>query len=207
MLFSYWDGLRGARAAPERGEIEPGEIRHILADTFVLEIDPARRAVFRLGGTRLCALFGRELKGEPLHGLWPADAQDEMQHLIDIVVDETAGLVAGIAGETAAGDGLRLELLLLPLRHGGKTACSRHRLAGAGRGAPLDRLPSAHPAQDGLAPGDLAVGPPPAPRNAGGRGGRAAAPARALSRRPAGLAAGAGTTRPRRRPRLALSRY
>ena len=41
MLFSYWDGLRGARAARERGEIEPGEIRHILADTFVLEIDPA----------------------------------------------------------------------------------------------------------------------------------------------------------------------
>jgi hypothetical protein len=121
MLYSYWDGLRGARAAPECSEIEPGEIRHILADTFVLEIDAARRAVFRLGGTRLCALFGRELKGEPLHGLWPADAQDEMQHLIDIVVDDTAGLVAGIAGETAAGDGLRLELLLLPLRHGGKT--------------------------------------------------------------------------------------
>ena len=121
MLFSYWDGLRGERAAPDRGEIEPGEIRHILADTFILEIDPDRQATFRLGGTRLCALFGRELKGEPLHGLWPADAQDEMQHFIDIVVDETAGLVVGLVGETDAGDTLDLEMLLLPLRHRGKT--------------------------------------------------------------------------------------
>jgi hypothetical protein len=121
MLFAYWDGLRGERAAPERGEIEPGEIRHILADTFILETGPDRRAIFRLGGTRLCALFGRELKGEPLHGLWPADAQDEMQHFIDIVLDETAGLVAGLVGETEAGDALDLEMLLLPLRHRGKT--------------------------------------------------------------------------------------
>ena len=44
MLFSYWDALRGERAAPERSEIEPGEIRHILADTFILEIGPDRRA-------------------------------------------------------------------------------------------------------------------------------------------------------------------
>ena len=35
MLFAYWDTLRGERAAPDRGEIEPGEIRHILADTFI----------------------------------------------------------------------------------------------------------------------------------------------------------------------------
>jgi hypothetical protein len=121
MLFSYWDGLRGERAAPERGEIEPGEIRHILADTFILEIDSDRQAAFRLGGTRLCALFGRELKGEPLHGLWPADAQDEMQHFIDIVLDETAALVVGLVGETDDGDALDLEMLLLPLRHRGKT--------------------------------------------------------------------------------------
>src|SRR5215211_6129940 len=100
MIFAYWDALRGERAAPERGEIEPGEIRHVLADTFMLEIGEGQRAEFRLGGTRLCSLFGRELKGRPLHELWPADGQDEIQHLVDIVVDETAGLVAGLVGIT-----------------------------------------------------------------------------------------------------------
>ncbi len=128
ILFSYWDALRGQRAAPERGEIEPGEIRHVLADTFILEIGPGRRGHFRLGGTRLCALFGRELKGQVLHELWPADGQDEMRHFIDIVVDETAGLVAGLAGVTDNGARIDLELLLLPLRHQGKTQA---RLMGA----------------------------------------------------------------------------
>ena len=121
MLFSYWDSLRGERAAPERGEIEPGEIRHILADTFMLEIGAERRADFRLGGTHLCALFGRELKGEPLHGLWPAEAQEEMLHLIDIVTDETAGLVVGVVGATNDKATIDLEMVLLPLRHNGKT--------------------------------------------------------------------------------------
>jgi hypothetical protein len=121
MLFSYWDALRGERAAPERGEIEPGEIRHILADTFILEIDPDRQARFRLGGTRLCALFGREVRGEALHALWPVDAQDEMQHFIDIVIDEMAGLVVGIVGTTDQDARIDLEMILLPLRHQGKT--------------------------------------------------------------------------------------
>jgi hypothetical protein len=120
MLFAYWDALRGERAAAERGEIEPGEIRHILADTFILEVGPDRRADFRLGGTRLCALFGRELKGQPLHALWPADAQAEIQHLVDVVIDETAALVVGLAG-AADDDALDLEMILLPLRYRGKT--------------------------------------------------------------------------------------
>lgn len=128
ILFSYWDALRGQRAAPERGEIEPGEIRHVLADTFILEITDDRMARFRLGGTRLCALFGGELKGQALHELWPADGQDEMRHFIDVVVDETAGLVAGLAGVTDSGVRIDLELLLLPLRHQGKTQA---RLMGA----------------------------------------------------------------------------
>ena len=42
-LHAYWDRLRGERAAPERSEIEPGEIRNLLADSFILETDPARR--------------------------------------------------------------------------------------------------------------------------------------------------------------------
>jgi hypothetical protein len=121
MLFSYWDALRGGRTAPERGEIEPGEIRHILADTFILEIGAERRAEFRLGGTRLCALFGRELKGGSLHELWPADAEAELRHFIDIVTDEMAGLVAGVAGTTEGGARVNLEMILLPLRHRGKT--------------------------------------------------------------------------------------
>ena len=121
MLFSYWDGLRGDRAAPDRGEIEPGEIRHILADAFILEMEPDGPANIRLAGTRLCALFGRELRARPLHELWPAEAHAEVRRFVEIVTDETAGVVAGLVGSTAQHVTLELEMLLLPLRHGGKT--------------------------------------------------------------------------------------
>ena len=51
LVYEYWDALRGERAAPERGEIEPGALRHALADTFVLENEPIG-PVFRLLGAK-----------------------------------------------------------------------------------------------------------------------------------------------------------
>ncbi|KPF71668.1 hypothetical protein IP69_05780 [Bosea sp. AAP35] len=121
LVFEYWDALRGERAAPERGEIEPGALRHALADTFVLEnelIGP----VFRLAGTRLCALLGQELRGRAFTALWPdIESQGEIRRLTQTVMDETAGAVAGLSAETTGGATVYLELLLLPLRYRGRT--------------------------------------------------------------------------------------
>jgi hypothetical protein len=120
-VYEYWDNLRGHRAAPERGDIEPGALRHVLQDTFVLENGPIG-PVFRLAGTRLCALFGGELKTRPFVALWPdVEAQGDIRRLAGIVMDESAGAVAGFTAETAGGASIPLELLLLPLRHRGRT--------------------------------------------------------------------------------------
>ena len=62
-LFHYWNRLRDGRPAPKRSEVEPADIKSLLADTFILERDTRGEAVFRLAGTRLCASYGRELKG------------------------------------------------------------------------------------------------------------------------------------------------
>lgn len=121
MLFSYWDALRGERAAPERGEIEPGEIRHILSDTFILELGHSGHTEFRLAGTRLCALFGRELKGRRFMELWGAAGERELLRALQTVTDETAGVVAGLKATTDEGGSLDCELLMLPLRHRGQT--------------------------------------------------------------------------------------
>ena len=128
LLHAYWDRLRGERAAPERSEIEPGEIRHLLADSLILEIEPARsRAVIRLAGTRICALFGRELRGASFSDLWgeaagaPLAATVAPWRLVETVADDTVGLVVGLHGRTAGGRDADLELLLLPLRHRGRT--------------------------------------------------------------------------------------
>lgn len=121
MLFSYWDALRRERAAPDRGEVEPARIRHILADTFILGAEPDGEHRFRLAGTRCSALFGRDLKDAPFSGLWSGRDHDRAGGLIEIVTAETSGLVAGLAGRTDAGMSIDLELVLLPLRHLGRT--------------------------------------------------------------------------------------
>ncbi len=121
LIFQYWDQLRGSRAAPERGEIEPGAVRHALLDTFILE-NGGTGLSFRLAGTRLCALFGGELKDRNFASLWPDPASRvELLRMVDAVMDECAGAITGLAVETDRGETADLELLVLPLRHGGKT--------------------------------------------------------------------------------------
>jgi hypothetical protein len=122
LVFQYWDHLRGDRAAPERGEIEPGAVRHALRDTFILENEATDRLVVRLAGTRVCALFGGELKNRPFLSIWgDAPTRVEVSRMADAVMDDCAGAVCGLHAETANGNSVELELVLLPLRHGGKT--------------------------------------------------------------------------------------
>lgn len=116
-LFEYWNLRRGERLAPERSDIEPGAIRKILGDTFVLEMGGINNPVFRLAGTRLCALFARELKGESFTRLWERTGQTAMRELVAVVLEEKVGVVASVAGATSDDllQPVNLEMLLLPL--------------------------------------------------------------------------------------------
>lgn len=115
-LFAYWDTRRRARGVPDRIDIEPGEIRRILGDTFILSCDSARGYPFRLAGTRVCAMFARELKDQPFAALWDAHVSATIAELLTVLVDEHIGVVASAEGQTPQGI-LQLEMLLLPLRH------------------------------------------------------------------------------------------
>jgi hypothetical protein len=118
-LYDYWTARRGNRAAPERNEIEPGAIRRVLADTFMLNYDPCGGHPFRIAGTRVCAAFGRELKGVAFTAIWAADSRELIRDILAIVATESLGVVAGVSGRSRAGEALRLELLALPLAHRG----------------------------------------------------------------------------------------
>ncbi len=114
-LYSYWQERRGTRLAPERGEIEPGAIRGALSDAFILALDGAAGHPVRLAGTRVCALFSRELKGEAFLGLWSATSRPIVASLLAILADEFVGTVAGVTAQSGSGEAVELELLLLPL--------------------------------------------------------------------------------------------
>lgn len=120
-LFQYWNRLRDGRPAPRRTEIEPAHIKSMLADTFILERDLRGDAVFRLAGTRLCATFGRELKGFAFTSLWSHSDQSKAARLaLSTLLDKSVS-VTTLLGTTAGGRALALELLLLPLEGGAES--------------------------------------------------------------------------------------
>ncbi len=114
-LYAYWNEKRGTRPAPERAEIDPGAIRGVLSDTFILALDRSADHPIRLAGTRVCALFDREIKGEAFLSLWSAASRPIVRSLMTILADECTGTVAGVTAKNADGESIDLELLLLPL--------------------------------------------------------------------------------------------
>jgi len=114
-LYAYWEEKRGNRTAPERNEIDPGAIRSALSDTFILALDRSAGHPLRLAGTRVCALFDREIKGEPFLDLWSRSSRPIVAGLIAMLADECTGTVAGVTAQSAVGEEINLELLILPL--------------------------------------------------------------------------------------------
>jgi hypothetical protein len=132
-LHGYWRDLKGGRSAPERNDIDPGEIRGVLADTFIIEFEPAAGFPMRIVGTRTNALFQRELRGQPFLDLWKRSDRPEVASLVESVADEAQPFLVGAAGGPSGVEPIDVEILLLPLRHHGAThtrvlgSCAPHR--------------------------------------------------------------------------------
>jgi hypothetical protein len=120
-LFSYWNDLRKLRTAPERNDLDPVAMRNCLPETFLLEADRSGRLLFSLAGTQLDALFGITLKGQDFLSFWEETQRAEVTALINIVFDEIHPIVAGVSCGPQDYPKADFELLLLPLRHKGKT--------------------------------------------------------------------------------------
>ncbi|RXF75421.1 PAS domain-containing protein [Hansschlegelia zhihuaiae] len=120
-LFGYWNRIRGARAAPERADVDPAAIRKTLGDTFILEADIGGGYPFRLSGSRICALIGHEMKGETFLSLWRGPDRATLLGTLATVSDDAAVAVIGAQGLTELGRRIDLEIGLLPLRHRGRT--------------------------------------------------------------------------------------
>ncbi|MER8491236.1 PAS domain-containing protein [Mesorhizobium australicum] len=117
-LFHYWNRLRDGRPAPKRSEVEPADIKTLLADTFILEKDTRGQPVFRLAGTRLCASYGRELKGCSFPSLWREKDQRLVSRLIHGVFEQKSVVLITFEGFSRNGRSNKFELLALPLDGG-----------------------------------------------------------------------------------------
>lgn len=113
-FFDYWDGKRGHARAPERSDFEPNAVRELLGDIFVLSCDTNSFYPFRVAGTRLSAMFGRDLKDKSFPALFTPAGRREIEEIVATVADEMLPAVAGLTATDQRGARSPLELLLLP---------------------------------------------------------------------------------------------
>ncbi len=113
-FFAYWDTQRGDARAPDRCDVEPAAVRELLGDIFVLSAHEASGYPFRVAGTRLCALFGRDLKQASFSALFSSEARGEIEEIVANVATDMLPAVAGVTATSKRGATTHLELLLLP---------------------------------------------------------------------------------------------
>lgn len=120
LLFSYWDGLRAGRAAPDRTEIDPRAIAQILGDTFILEADRTGVLPFRLAGSRVTALFAGELKGQAFLARFTEEGRKRAATALADATAAQAGLLMALEATSSQGRKTDLEVVILPLAHRGR---------------------------------------------------------------------------------------
>ena len=123
-FFAYWDGKRGDARAPERCDIEPSAMRELLGDIFVLSCEQEAGYPFRVAGTRVCALFGRDVKDRSFLDLFAAENRHEIEEITAVVADEMLPAIAGLTATATRGRTSHLELLLLPFNNRAHTPIS-----------------------------------------------------------------------------------
>jgi hypothetical protein len=123
-FFAYWDDKRGSARAPDRSEIEPGAVRELLGDIFVLSCDAAAGYPFRVAGTRVSALIGSDLRDRSFSALFAPEGRREVEEIVAVVAEEMLAAVAGVSAATQDGSTAHLELLLLPFNNRAHTPVS-----------------------------------------------------------------------------------
>src|SRR5260370_33024138 len=116
-FFAYWDGKRAHARAPDRSDIDPNAVRELLGDIFVLSCDHETGFPFRVAGTRVCALLGRDLKDQSFAALFAAESRREIEDIVPYVAEEMLPAIAGLTATAEDGSRAHLELLLLPFNN------------------------------------------------------------------------------------------
>ncbi len=120
-LHNYWRMLKGARLAPDRNDIEFGAIRRLLANVFIVQMDFSGRFPLKMSGTRIDALWLKEQKGRSFAEIWDERDRAAIVSALSVVTDESRPVLMGAHSGAGGTPRLDLEVLLLPLRHFGRT--------------------------------------------------------------------------------------
>ncbi len=123
-IFTYWERIRGNADAPLRSLIQPSAISHILPELFILENTADNNPRFRLAGTTICNLMGREMRNEHFAALWAGSQQEDPVHIAAGVMAHVVPAMIHATGYCISGRSAAFEMMLMPLRSSSDT-CDR----------------------------------------------------------------------------------
>ncbi|WP_394689330.1 PAS domain-containing protein [Hoeflea sp.] len=114
-LYQYWTSKCAGRPAPSRTDIEPGDIRTLLPHIFICELVDEDQLTFRLAGTGLCSLYGRELKSCRFGEMWLDSGMRNANRTGVAVASGATPAVLSLDALSHSGRVLHAEMLLLPV--------------------------------------------------------------------------------------------
>jgi hypothetical protein len=121
-LVQYWRDRCVDGRLPARRDIDPVALAFILPNIFLMDVDPAEeprnRFRFRLFGTDLARVHGRDLTGKTFHdALEPGPAEGAVHHAMRLVEERIPLFVTGKVLYLANKEWLSFENCLLPLQN------------------------------------------------------------------------------------------
>ena len=135
-LYDYWIARKRDRIAPMRADIDPGELRDLLPNLFLVETvgSPARYR-YRLVGTEVVRQFGEEITGKFMDQVDLDHVAGRVQAEYDEAAATRQPIVSRWNYSKDAGRHVEYERLILPLSSDGRAVdmflCGA---AGKGRG-------------------------------------------------------------------------
>jgi len=119
-LLAYWHQKRGKRVMPARADIEPAELKALLPNIFMVDVEYAPfRLRYRLVGSALVDVLGQDIKGKYLDEMpllfrtFAAGAYEEVVRVRVPCYKEVSGIAAYFR--------VAYKRLLLPLSTDGQT--------------------------------------------------------------------------------------
>jgi hypothetical protein len=115
LLFRYWCSLSKDGELPFRRQVEPRLIKPVLPYTFILQRFDNDHIAFRLAGTEICHLFGREFRDQNFLHMWEGTGRRAIRALVEQMFDDDKAAVINFVAETLDKTQYPCEILLLPM--------------------------------------------------------------------------------------------
>ena len=119
-IYDYWRQTAGARQMPARSDINPFSVPKLLPCVGLIDLtEGLAEARFRLAGTRLRDVYGEEITGKRIDGIFAGASADYWRDVHARVAEEGLPLHGVVRGPAPGRDHIVLAWMRLPLSQDG----------------------------------------------------------------------------------------